>query len=240
VVHLAGKDFHFRGKRGTAADAKKWLTQVQQELDDDFAWMGKLDRQSFLVHAEIARQLGESLAEIEERYRFHIAVQDMHKLLSGHNQNMQITLNQIAGARELSQEDFQAVVAVFQNAHQGLADQLDAADRLRLPAMTNMTAGERLGPFLLSQPLLTVVSGHSNSLDGAWINKFLGQLGEVLDKLKRIHFKSLGGILALQEKLAERWQASQAAAVSNQCATSDINQGKVSPPEMEIDRKDPI
>jgi hypothetical protein len=31
-------------------------------------------------------------------------------------------------------------------------------------------------------------------------------MAEVRDKTKRIHFKSLGGILALQEEIGRRWQ----------------------------------
>ncbi len=44
-------------------------------------------------------------------------------------------------------------------------------------------------------------------IQGEWISRFMEQLGEVIEKAQRIHFKSLGGILALQEKLAEQWAA---------------------------------
>jgi hypothetical protein len=74
-----------------------------------------------------------------------------------------------------------------------------------------MKVGEPLGPFLMNRPLVPQLSGESNSLDGQWIGKFLADLGEVIDKMQRIHFKSLGGILALQEKITERWTALQAA-----------------------------
>ena len=36
---------------------------------------------------------------------------------------------------------------------------------------------------------------------------YLGQLGKVVEKLRRLHFKSLGGILALQEEVRRAWQA---------------------------------
>ena len=60
---------------------------------------------------------------------------------------------------------------------------------------------------MMNQRLLPALSKSANSLDGKWIGQLLEQLGEVIDKAKRIHFKSLGGILALQEKLAEQWPA---------------------------------
>jgi len=37
----------------------------------------------------------------------------------------------------------------------------------------------------------------------------MGQLREVIDKAARTLFKSLGGLLALQERIAERWVAAQ-------------------------------
>ena len=68
-----------------------------------------------------------------------------------------------------------------------------------------MTAGEPLGPFLLSEPLIKNLTAGTQTLDGNWINALMSQMGEVIDKLRRILFKSLGGILALQESLADRW-----------------------------------
>jgi hypothetical protein len=208
AVELTGKDFSFRGARYRAAEARKLLDQVKKELDQDFEWMAGLDRQAFLVHHAMARQVGEDARrELEERYWFHLALQDLHERLSGHQQHVQVTLGQLAGKRELTQAEFHVALAVLGNAHDALSQLLEAAGKLRLPALRNVTPGEPLGPLLLSGPLIHRLSGASNCLDGAWIGRFLGQLGEVLDKAQRLHFKSLGGILALQERIAEQWAA---------------------------------
>jgi Zn-dependent protease with chaperone function len=208
AVQLTGKDFHFRGARYGAADAKPLLDRVQKEIDQDFDWMNGLDRESFLVHYAMAAQVGEAeRRELEERYRFHLAVQGIHSQLVAHHQDVQFTLAQLAGRRRVSQAEFQGAVAVFRNAHDALAESLGTADQLHLPALKNMTPGAALGPFLLNQPLIYQLHRDQASLDGDWIGRFLGQLGEVLDKTQRIHFKSLGGILALQETVAERWAA---------------------------------
>jgi hypothetical protein len=97
-----------------------------------------------------------------------------------------------------------------------MGEQLQTAGRLRVPALKNLTPGEPLAPFLMSRPLIHRLSDAQNSLDGAWIGKFLEQLGEVLEKATRIHFKSLGGILALQEGIMERWTALHAAPETSQ------------------------
>jgi Zn-dependent protease with chaperone function len=206
AVELKGKDFQFRGVRYQAADARQLLNQVKKELDQDFEWMASLDRQVFLVHCGIARQVGEEAQrEMEDRYRFHLALQDIHGRLSAHKQHVQEILSQLAGKRELTQEEFHGALAILGRAHGTLSQVLGVAGHLRLPPLKNLTPGEPLGAFLLSRPLIPQLSGASNCLDGEWIGQFLEQLGEMLDKAQRIHFKSLGGILTLQEKLAEQF-----------------------------------
>jgi hypothetical protein len=89
--------------------------------------------------------------------------------------------------------------------------------------LKNVTPGEPLAPFLLSRPLLPRLSGTSDCLQGDWVSRFLEQLAEVLDRAQRMQDKSLGGLLALQEKLAEQWAAparcpGQAVAAPLECA----------------------
>ena len=52
----------------------------------------------------------------------------------------------------------------------------------------------------------------AQTIDPSWIQQFLAQLGEVQDKLKRLLFKSLGGILAAQDQIVQQWKASWAGA----------------------------
>lgn len=113
----------------------------------------------------------------------------------------------MAGKSTVTEAEFHLTVGVLRNAYDSLFANLRAADHLRLPQLKNMKPDEPLGPFLLSQPPIRPLSDNENALDGNWINLFLGQMGEVLDKIQRILRKSLGGILALQERIAERWAA---------------------------------
>jgi hypothetical protein len=64
-----------------------------------------------------------------------------------------------------------------------------------------MIPGESLGAFLLKDKLVRKLSSRDFQITGAWIGKLLKQISEVQKKVDRIHFKSLGGILALQETL---------------------------------------
>jgi Zn-dependent protease with chaperone function len=208
AAELTGKDFHFRGVRYRAPDAGQLLEQVQKELDQDFDWMSGLDRQVFLVHHAMARQIGDAVrAELEERYRFHLALQAIHGLLTARQGDVNATLDHLAGRHELAEHEFQATLAILGGAHDALWDAIKAAGSLHLPALKNVTPGAPLSPMLLTSPLMPRVFAHDTSLDGKLIGRLLEQLGEVLDKAQRIHYKSLGGILALQEKLADQWLA---------------------------------
>ncbi len=206
AVELRGKDFQFRQARYRPADAKRLLGEVQKELDDDFKWMEQQDRRAFLVHLAMARHLGDDdWRELEARYRFHQALQEIHHTLNAHSRHVQATLEPMAGQREVSQEQFHGALAVLRQAHAALKGRLEAAASLKLPALTNVTAGEPLAPYLLAKPLLPGLDGPQKSLDGGWIGQLMQQMGEVIDKAGRFHFKSLGKLLALQEDIVRRW-----------------------------------
>jgi Zn-dependent protease with chaperone function len=206
AVELRGSDFEFRGWRYRLADAPRLLKEVEEELDRDFKWMHSLDREVFRVHYAMAAQLGDAeRTELEEWYRFHLAVEALHSVLAVRSRNVQATLSALSGRREVSQGEFQAALQTLRETQYLLQEQLGVAKGLKLPPLRNMTAGEPLGPFLLSEPLVPNLSAGTQTLDGAWIGRLLTQMGEVIDKTARILFKSLGGLLALQERLAERW-----------------------------------
>jgi hypothetical protein len=50
---------------------------------------------------------------------------------------------------------------------------------------------------------LPALSGEG--ISGEWLGKLLTLLSGVLERVKRLHFKSLGALLARQEKLAAEW-----------------------------------
>ncbi len=213
-VELTGKDFEFRGNRHRRGDAKQLLDQVQKELDQDFEWMSNHDQESLRIHHGLAAACDEATRhELEARYRFHMALQDMQVSLAGHNHRVRSILAFLSDKRKVPEDDFKTSVRVFVDAHAALRQALEKAAQLRLPPMKNLTAGAPLAPLLLSEPLIGPLPGGTNTLDGKWIGAFIGQLGGVLDHIERIYFKSLGGILALQERIAEQGLKPRAAAV---------------------------
>lgn len=221
AVELRGKDFSFRGTRRPAADAKRLSEQVEKELDQDYESLSGQDRKSLLVHCEMARQVDKALqSERVERYRFHVAIQNIHAMLGHYFSQAQEVTQALAGNRNLSQEDFAAVRGVLQQLHSALSESLHEAGQLTLPQFKNFSITETLPRFLLNRPLTSPLSDNVGSLDGKWIGGLFEQVGEVIERVKRLHFKSLGGILALQEQIAERWIAAQQTASVESAAES--------------------
>ncbi len=213
ALTLKGKTFPFRDSQYRAGDAAVLLQKVEKELTQDGEWLAEVDRLVFLVHYAMARQSNQTFSgELEKRYRFHLGVEEILHHLSGQRHQVQTTLDHLAGKRELNSAEFQEALLVFRQAHDILSQQLTAANHLRLPELKNMKADAALGPFLLEDPLVGGLSAQETSLDGKWIERFLQQLAEVFDKVRRIHFKSLGAILAMQEKIAEQWSAQRQSA----------------------------
>jgi Zn-dependent protease with chaperone function len=203
--------FDFRGQSHAAGDVAGLLKQVDEELAKDRQWLDDLDRQVFRVYYRMALGLGEEPArELKERYEFHLAAQHIISQLMEPEAEVQAATQFLAGQTELEADAFRQICEIFRKAHRVLYANLKAAGDLRLPALKHLTAGQTLRAFLLEKPLVhALVEG--SSLDGAWVNNFLNQFGEVQEKLRRLHFKSLGGILALQEKVAREWSARRAA-----------------------------
>src|SRR5262249_41154094 len=139
--------------------------------------------------------------ELAARYRFHLALQGMLRNLQGRQMAVGQAMQFLSQNRQLAEGDFHEVVRIFRDARKELGKTLKDADEHPLPALRNLEAGKPLGLFLLDEDLVDRLDPDTQSIQGEWIGAFLRQLGEVTDRLRRIHFKSVGGILALQERV---------------------------------------
>jgi Zn-dependent protease with chaperone function len=207
-LSVKGKDFPFRERRYRPFEAPRLLKSVEADLKADHDWLNEVDRQVFTLHYAMAHRLqDDSAAELESRYRFHLSLQDILNHLTAYQNHIQGVLGRIAGQRQVPQELFQSTVASLRQARETFEEKLNDCDKLLLPAMKHMTAGASLGEFLLEEPLVRRLGASVNTLNGEWVGKFMNQLNAVIVKMRRIHFKSLGGILSLQETIAQKWQS---------------------------------
>jgi Zn-dependent protease with chaperone function len=203
----------FRGRRYRLRAVKELLERLDGELRQDRGWQSEFDREVFLAHYQMAAQVEPEFArELLERYEFHQAVQEIQGRLLAEDDMLDRVLAYAAGKEMLTQGEFRQVVRLFDEARKALTNNLLKADKLRLPALVNMTAGAPLGRFLYDKPLVGEFRITSRRISGKKIMKLKRQLGEVMSRVRRIRCKSLGQILSLQEEIARCWLAARTTA----------------------------
>jgi hypothetical protein len=186
------------------ADAQRLLDQLNAELEQDRRWLAELDRDVLVTHFQMALHLSPELAgDLVARYCFHIELQKIWQELRNHDAPVTeaTAFLQQRKTHRLDNASFQKALPVFRAAHHVLRDVLRKAENLPIPPLTNMIAGQPLRKVLLESKLVNAVSKHDRTLSGKWIHTLGGQMREVQKKVDRVHFKSLGGILALQERI---------------------------------------
>lgn len=204
-----GGTFKFREQEHHIREAEGLLTAVEHDLEQDSAAFKQLDAEVFQAHYQMARTVGGEIErELWARYQFHLAAQEILKTVSTELARMSGLLEFLSTQEQRSEEDFNEISRLMREARGALANALHLASQLGLPALRNMQAGARFSHFLLTDPLVDELPSGS-SITGEWVGKLMGQLHEVQSKARRIHFKSIGAILALQEKISGQWAAMQ-------------------------------
>ncbi|MFT3879070.1 MAG: hypothetical protein QM703_05340 [Gemmatales bacterium] len=78
---------------------------------------------------------------------------------------------------------------------------LAAANEHRLPELTNVQAGTSLSQLIMDRDQEALKEVPLDELSGQWIGKLAGKLSNMLTRIKRVHFKNMGGLLLFQETL---------------------------------------
>jgi Zn-dependent protease with chaperone function len=205
-----GGVFTFREQQRKVDEAEELLKIVDEELEQDREELKKLDVEVFQAHYQMARTLGnDSDEELWARYQFHLAAQEITKNTSIELVRLSAVLEYAAGQETRSEGDFAEILRILREGRTALANAMAQATQLGLPALRNLQAGAALSSFLLEEPLVEDVPAVSNSISGQWVGRLMKQLSQVQSKGRRLHFKSLGAILALQERIAEQWLQTQ-------------------------------
>lgn len=196
-------EFEYRGEWYGVKSAKKLLKRLERELDDDEAWLGELDKKVFDTYYRMAFQMKALWAtELLRRYTFHMDLQKIWQRLRSQEGPVYSAIEFLRNSHgDLHYEHFREILSIFRDAHLELKAGLAAAEDMIFPPLANMPAGQSLRPFLLGKKLVSGLKRSDQSLTGKWIDKFMMQFREVQNKANRLHFKSMGGILALQETI---------------------------------------
>ena len=196
------------GRKGPRV--RRRLKKLAAEGDRLWEWFKDLDRRSYLAHLQAAAAVNPAWrTELADRYRFQVEVQRMFQEARHHQEKAFAFATHLFG---LPQEQVTAdllgeVMQVLREARRALRKVLQDARDVNLPAMRNFAEGDRLADFILDEKLVAELP--ETYVKGAWVHKLLNQLNAVKQRCRRLHFKSLGGILELQERIAAAWRASR-------------------------------
>ena len=204
--------FRFRGRYLREREISRTIRKVEQEYDEHLDWLAEMDARVFRCHVQMAHEIDQKLrSELLDRYSFHMAGQEILIDLALQRPRLQSALQLLSNATQsMEYREFAAVRSGLIESYDTMLRCLNRADRLPLPALKNLKAGEKLGYFLLGVKTVKPLRPSATKLSTVWINKFLGQLSAIEERIRRIHFKSLGGLLALQERIRKQWLAASA------------------------------
>jgi hypothetical protein len=210
---IKGKTFPFRGKHYTAQDVERLFAQVDKELDSDLEALRQMDRDVFLAHWSLARCLDQGdggqrrrESDLLQRYRFHGVLQGLLQGMLGEQARLRAILDVISNNPQLTEEDFNHVAKALQEIRETLTGNLEDAKSFASPALTNVPAGSTLYSLIVDRGDTALPSLSGNTITGEWLGKLMTRLEGVLSRLKRVHFKSLGSLLACQENLEGEWK----------------------------------
>jgi hypothetical protein len=201
-----GGRFKMRNQKFHVREAKEILRDLEKELEADTTWLRAFDTKVFVTYYELALQLNQELAEeLYQRYQFHFIIQGMWSILQGHKAPMGFMfdlLNEIGN--EMDEDTFHLLIDIFREAYEAVELVLEESALVHFPKLANMPAGEAVRPFLLKGRLANKPTHFDAMLSVKWLVDFANQFQDVDKHLDRLHFKSLGNILSLQENIGAR------------------------------------
>lgn len=206
-LKLRQKSFPFRDQACTLKQVPELLKLVEAELEADRQYLRGLDADMFLAHHQMAQHLmtGAHL-ELLARYRFHLASQEVLKSVSAERARVESVLQYLSSQENVPAEAYREAIRHLREARANLEQALRQAATLALPTLNNLSAGSSLGYFLLCEPLVAEVPANAQKLNNEWVTSFYRQLEGAQSRSHRVHIKSLGAILALQERIAGEWR----------------------------------
>lgn len=139
-------------------------------------------------------------AELLERYRFLAFVQRHIAVLNAHHSAI-ARVSATIDAREYERASDTPVelLATLDALQRDLEQLREQARTIVLPRLRNLDAGSELASVLTAAPVVERLA-HDAEL-GPWLRRLMPQVREVHVRLRTLHYKNLGGLLSLHERI---------------------------------------
>ena len=203
VLEVRGDTFEFRARDVDLGSLDDLLERTGKEQEDHYNDLKEADRIFFrhFYHLSGREETGgeETRLELLQRYEFLVAVQKLVVRLGEIESRTGPVLDYLQQGKKLSEEDFLYVRNTFQDGHSALEQVVHQCDGLLLPRLSHLREASSVKSFVLEERLLEPPPG--KSIDGEWIQLYLKQFQQVVGRLRKLHFKNLGLLLKLEERL---------------------------------------
>ncbi|MFO0937674.1 MAG: M48 family metallopeptidase [Gemmataceae bacterium] len=212
VTHFKGKPVTFRGKEISKSDIPRLLKKISKELETDHETFGQWDREMYVVHYQAAHQLDpERAIDLRRRYVFLQTVQTMVMKLNEQQNEVGSVLENLQSGRELGEDQFRELVAIFRTAREAIAEVLYQAKTITCPEMSNVGDGTKLISLIQIKSDKTRLPRFDSdtNIEGEEVGALIESLQQTLTRLRRVFFKGLGNILTRQERIAADYLSTQ-------------------------------
>lgn len=197
------KSFAINNKLYKAKQAKAVYKALLDEDEKEGKWYETFDRKVLLIHYLMAKAVNEEIkAQLLMRYGFHYQLQECFVRARGIRAKVNEVLQQLAETTELEKDTAREFTRIFSNCSLGMGKILEKANDMSIPILRNMEKVQSLKHFLMENPLANILVGEWDSVK---IETFIGQVETIIDRMRRLHFKSLAGILELQEQIVRAY-----------------------------------
>ncbi|MFO0813337.1 MAG: M48 family metallopeptidase [Gemmatales bacterium] len=207
-LSLKKKTFPFRSTDRTIDDVVTLLPMVEAEIEEEVKHFNALDREVFQLHLALADRLDQQqpletprTSELIERYRFQGIIQQLLKGMLVEEATFLNVMNFLQTNQQIDQNAGHQVLDALHGIMRTIQSSLNAANEHRLPELSNVKAGTSLRELILDRDQHQLREITLDELNGEWIGKLAGKLSAMLTRVKRVHFKNMGGLLQFQEKL---------------------------------------
>jgi len=197
------KSFAVNDKLYKAKQAEAVYKALLGEDEKEGKWYETFDRKMLLIHYLMAKAVNEEIkAQLLMRYGFHYQLQEAFVKARGIRTKVNEVLQKLAETTELEEDTAREFTGIFHDCRLEMEKILEKTDEMSIPTLRNMEKVKSLKHFLMENQLANIIVGEWDSVK---IETFIGQVETIIDKMRRLHFKSLAGILELQEQIARAY-----------------------------------
>ena len=204
VAASARLQFRFHGAMYGKGELNMLITQQERQVEEIRKQLAAFDREVLEAHLQMARDL-DGTDELIERYEFQVLVQRCRGHLYKAAEELRPGLQIINASGRLDEDAYHTLAMSIEDAFERVKAVLAEAAMGQIPRMHGFEERKDLRSHILTGALFAPQVTPETL--GPCLDGLLHQINELDSRLARMHFKSLGSLLAFQTSIEEQWRA---------------------------------